>query len=276
MSEIKDSGNRTEFSTGAVRDIQEDKGRFDLAPIGVIARFYPMEARSVLDRINLFMETGNTEPLLEAIKCFFDDRSITESKRIALAKWNSNFENEALQYKCKSLATIYNYFKLDKNRVHISSADDVWKFLNDENIYSIEHFIVNNSGTVTYVDGIEDYTLPDETKKFSTYIFNFIFLPKDINNTILKNYSPRRKTNNLTSSGYQTKINCEYSKMIIHIVEKMFPDEVIVTDLNENEKAELEKYWLVSFRHEYSKYTSVVIDKIAEHFKQSLTGDKND
>ena len=29
---IKDSGNRTEFSTGAVRDIQTGKGRFDLLP----------------------------------------------------------------------------------------------------------------------------------------------------------------------------------------------------------------------------------------------------
>lgn len=29
---IKDSGKRQEFSTGAVRDIQEGKGRFDLLP----------------------------------------------------------------------------------------------------------------------------------------------------------------------------------------------------------------------------------------------------
>ena len=30
---IKDSGDRTEFKTGAVRDIQTDKGRFDLLPL---------------------------------------------------------------------------------------------------------------------------------------------------------------------------------------------------------------------------------------------------
>lgn len=29
---IKDSGNRTEFSTGAVRDMHEGKGRCDLLP----------------------------------------------------------------------------------------------------------------------------------------------------------------------------------------------------------------------------------------------------
>lgn len=32
MSEIKDSGNRTEFSTGAVRDMHEGKGDFSLLP----------------------------------------------------------------------------------------------------------------------------------------------------------------------------------------------------------------------------------------------------
>ena len=29
---IKDSGERTKFETGAVRDMHEDKGRFDLLP----------------------------------------------------------------------------------------------------------------------------------------------------------------------------------------------------------------------------------------------------
>ena len=30
--DIKDSGNRTEFNTGAVRDLHEGKGRYDLIP----------------------------------------------------------------------------------------------------------------------------------------------------------------------------------------------------------------------------------------------------
>lgn len=36
---IKDSGERREFDTGAVRDIQEGKGRCDLMPLGVIADY---------------------------------------------------------------------------------------------------------------------------------------------------------------------------------------------------------------------------------------------
>ena len=36
MSEILDSGTRREFETGAVRDIQEGKGRCDLMPLDVV------------------------------------------------------------------------------------------------------------------------------------------------------------------------------------------------------------------------------------------------
>ncbi len=38
MAELKDSGNRREFATGAVRDMQEGKGRLDLIPWGIALR----------------------------------------------------------------------------------------------------------------------------------------------------------------------------------------------------------------------------------------------
>ncbi len=36
MKEIKDSGDRTQFTTGAVRDMHEGKGRLDLMPLTAI------------------------------------------------------------------------------------------------------------------------------------------------------------------------------------------------------------------------------------------------
>lgn len=50
---LHDSGNRQEFETGAVRDIQEGKGRFDLIPpeaIFRLARHYEAGARKYEDR----------------------------------------------------------------------------------------------------------------------------------------------------------------------------------------------------------------------------------
>lgn len=50
---IKDSGSRTEFESGAVRDVQNDKGRMDLLPkmtIWALARHYEEGAKKYADR----------------------------------------------------------------------------------------------------------------------------------------------------------------------------------------------------------------------------------
>jgi len=50
MSEFitKDSGKRVEFSTGARRDTQEDKARFDLVPNGPLTRLAQLYARGAV------------------------------------------------------------------------------------------------------------------------------------------------------------------------------------------------------------------------------------
>jgi len=50
--EIKDSGKRQEFKTGAVRDLQENKGRFDLLPayaIDLLAKHFEAGANKYGD-----------------------------------------------------------------------------------------------------------------------------------------------------------------------------------------------------------------------------------
>jgi hypothetical protein len=70
-----DSGNRQEFSTGAVRDIQEGKGRCDLLPLDVVARCYAMKFPddqdcAVFHDILKFTETKDTEHLFGALSDF--------------------------------------------------------------------------------------------------------------------------------------------------------------------------------------------------------------
>lgn len=53
INEFKDSGTRTQFGTGAVRDAATGKGRFDLvptAPIFLLARVYEMGAAKYASR----------------------------------------------------------------------------------------------------------------------------------------------------------------------------------------------------------------------------------
>lgn len=63
---ILDSGNRRQFETGAVRDIQHGKGRCDLMPLRVAAKV--IDGDSILDDIGLFRDTGDTQHLYFALQ----------------------------------------------------------------------------------------------------------------------------------------------------------------------------------------------------------------
>ena len=64
---IVDSGNRTEFESGAVRDIQEGKGRCDLLPLDVVRGLFKDPEGQVFDLISLFVEEGNYKYLEGAL-----------------------------------------------------------------------------------------------------------------------------------------------------------------------------------------------------------------
>lgn len=69
--QIKDSGSRRQFESGAVRDIQEGKGRCDLLPIDVIASLMEdTRSASVVYHIGEFMESGHDCELFKAIVAF--------------------------------------------------------------------------------------------------------------------------------------------------------------------------------------------------------------
>ena len=95
--QILDSGNRREFETGAVRDMQEGKGRCDLLPLDVIAQILGGEnVDSVIIQIHEFMRTGDIVFLYDALELFrniqgFDNETII----LELAK---HFEAGAKKY----------------------------------------------------------------------------------------------------------------------------------------------------------------------------------
>jgi len=65
--EIKDSGTRREFESGAVRDIAEGKGRCDLMPLDVVAT---LKRDQVLYFLAKFVETKSLSYIYHAVKAF--------------------------------------------------------------------------------------------------------------------------------------------------------------------------------------------------------------
>lgn len=94
---IKDSGERREFQSGAVRDIQVGKGRMDLVPLDIIASLMDTpDAASVLYHIGEFMQTGQDMQLYLAIRAFNEVRGWTTSQ--ALIEVSKQYEEGALKY----------------------------------------------------------------------------------------------------------------------------------------------------------------------------------
>ena len=65
--ELKDSGERRKFDTGAVRDVAEGKGRCDLLPLGVVGM---LANDCTLRLIETYIRTGKFERLYEVIRSF--------------------------------------------------------------------------------------------------------------------------------------------------------------------------------------------------------------
>lgn len=71
---IKDSGDRTKFESGAVRDMHEGKGRCDLMPLEVVAEFlilfHSQQVAAPINHIAWFQKSGDTEELYRSLYKF--------------------------------------------------------------------------------------------------------------------------------------------------------------------------------------------------------------
>lgn len=98
---IKDSGERRQFDTGAVRDIQEGKGRCDLMPLDVVAqalggRRDEKSYDAIIDDIDLFQQTGDVEGLYYAVTKFA--QAVYGNTCTMLLEVAKHFEDGAKKY----------------------------------------------------------------------------------------------------------------------------------------------------------------------------------
>ena len=96
-SPIKDSGERQEFSTGAVRDVQVGKGRCDLMPLDIVSEFMAIKPeKDYLSYIADFQETENYESLIGAAASFAD--KYFADRETAVLEYAIQLENGAIKY----------------------------------------------------------------------------------------------------------------------------------------------------------------------------------
>jgi hypothetical protein len=94
---IVDSGNRTTFASGAVRDVPEGKGRCDLLPLDVIGEMYCQDEGEIFTKIALFQKTGSTNFLSDAIFLFIGE-GVYSCFATAILEVAIHFEEGAKKY----------------------------------------------------------------------------------------------------------------------------------------------------------------------------------
>lgn len=92
--EIKDSGTRREFESGAVRDIAEGKGRCDLLPLDTVSMI--LNHDNILYLINDFCYDGDTRCLADAFSSFA--YKVYDDQATALLEVSKHYEEGAKKY----------------------------------------------------------------------------------------------------------------------------------------------------------------------------------
>ena len=134
---IKDSGERMEFETGAVRDIQKGKGRCDLLPLDVLSDHFMIHfgkdnhSHMVFGCLYMFIKTGDCLHLQNllgiAVVAMFHEDPPTMLLEVAVhfeegaEKYGENNWQKGLPVKCYINSAVRHYLKWlrgDKDEPH--------------------------------------------------------------------------------------------------------------------------------------------------------------
>jgi len=236
-----------------------------------ITLFSLFENKKGLEAIEEILKSEDwCNKIFRAICDYCDPNTIESRRRNAEFKYSTNTDNEEQRYRCLSLAAVYNYFELTDNKVRVKAGktESLRAFLCDKSQFSTEHFIINDSGKVNVEvadkDEYYEYEYEADTKKYATSLFNFIFIPRAINNN-LKNKSVRNKISQINDDD----VSCEYSRTIIEILKSesaLFIMPILSSKEDEENKVIMDKYYSYDFKQQYSAFSAKILSKIADRF----------
>jgi hypothetical protein len=119
---IKDSGDRTEFESGAVRDMRKGKGRCDLLPLDVVSYIltHNTDNLDVFTRILQFQTTNDVTYLLLALNHFMADMGwncctmileVAKQFEEGAEKYGENNWRKGIPVRCYIDSAIRHYLK---------------------------------------------------------------------------------------------------------------------------------------------------------------------
>jgi len=165
--------------------------------------------------------------LSRAIKVFLENSELSRAKVALQYKYSDEDFNE--EYLSKGLAALYNYFTIKDGRCRVNNEKELKSFVVNADKFSLEHLIINKSKKYKLSEeGF--YSVQGESGKCVNSIFNFVFVPEDINNEALTNRTLREKMIVLMASTPEkpalfNKIECPYSRKVLEYIDRYFINE---------------------------------------------------
>ena len=208
---------------------------------------------------------------ISQIKSYFSLDKITDNRLLAQYKYATNYEEEDYRFRCKSLATIYNFFMVKGDTINIrGKLADLNKFINDDSLYSMEHFIISESDTnsAKIVIGSDKADYQYESTFFKKYVnsmFNFIFIPQ-VMNSKLKNYWLPQKLE-MIAEGSLGSVECSYSIMVIEKLKDLSAHMKTAAPSIVNCKDSLDLYFHRDFKEHYVSVSRAILKAVIERIK---------
>ncbi len=207
----------------------------------------------------------------EYISNKLSDENITNRQILAAYRFGPGEESEekgSQQYRCKTLAMIYNFLDVNNERISVKNGkhSKLLEFITNDQKFSVEHFIINESGSCIVHYGQElkksfVYHYPKKIKKMKDSLFNYIFISVDNNNNLGNAHFAEKI--NLIKTKYKNEFDaeeCAYSKLVISAVENFikFPN-LEETETEEDAKNILDVYFTEKFEEGYTLFSKHIV-----------------
>lgn len=200
--------------------------------------------------------------------------TLTRGKVLAAYRCSEEESDVIQQIRCKSLAAIYNYFRVIKSgeafSLSVSNIADLYSFFNNSDTYSLEHLIIGEKGTLSIKTKKFDfrYDYPSIIKRYRNSLFNYIFIPKTLNSALSNNllYEKTAKIGECIG-----ELSCAYSKNYFETLSEdpnayfvSYPTEEEIDKLESESEVVglLDEYFTKNFPNDFLLFSMAIVNKL--------------
>lgn len=231
--------------------------------------FENKKSKDVLLSVLKAEDTTWYSELIDQINSYFSPDKITDTRLLAQYKLAANEEEEDYRFRCKSLATLYNFFRINGNKVSIANgkAKKLYNFIENDDAFTVEHFIVSDTDSKKTLVVLKGQKLEYEYeqkfyKKYVNSLFNFIFISNDLNSK-LGNYWLPHKMLQIKSR----ELECDYSRMYLDCIKKLGSNMKKIPQDEAQYKDKMDLYFSRDFKDQYVEFARVILKAVIEKIK---------